>query len=324
MLSLKGANVLVTGAAGFVGTNLVNRLIAMGSNVTGTLYKKQPQINNPRVNYLKVDLTKFEDCISACKGQDYVFMCAANSSGAAVMENSPLSHLTPNVIMNTQMLAAAYEQKIRKFVFISSNTVYPMTDYPVKEDDVNYKFYKAYHIVGWMKIFSEHMCGMYSSHIKNPMKTLVVRPANLYGPYDKYNYAESKVIAALIRRIAESENPLKVWGDGNDIKDFLFIDDFINALVTLCCIDTEIGPINISTGESVTIKDVIKILIELSGQDELETSFDISKPSMIPVRLISNDKLKKIIEWNPEYTLYEGLKKTLDWYKKFYVNVNPT
>lgn len=323
MYNIKGSNILVTGAAGFIGTSLIDRLVEMGANVTGTIYTRRPQVNNPNVMYLKADLTKMEDCISVCKGQDYIFMCAANSSGAGVMEKSPLSHLTPNVIMNTQMLAAAYEQKIKKFVFISSNTVYPLTDFAVKEEDVTYKFYQSYHIVAWMKMFSEEMCGMYSNHIKHPMRTLVIRPANLYGPYDKYNRSESKVIAALIRRVAEKENPLKVWGDGNDLKDFLYIDDFINALIKLFSLDSDIGPVNVSSGNSITIKDVIKTLIDISDQSGLEINFDITKPSMIPIRLISNEYVKEITDWHPETTIYEGLKKTFDWYKKFYANKSP-
>jgi GDP-L-fucose synthase len=318
MQGIKGANILVTGAAGFIGTNLIDRLVDMGANVTGTIYKRYPQVSNPSVRYLRVDLTKMEDCISACKGQDYIFMCAANSSGANVMENSPLSHLTPNVVMNSQMLAAAYEQEVKKFTFISSNTVYPLTDFPVKENDVNYKFYKSYHIVAWMKIFSEEMCSMYSDHIKHPMKTLIVRPANLYGPYDKYNRSESKVIAALIRRVADNENPLEVWGNGNDIKDFLYIDDFIDALLKLFSLDADTGPVNISSGKSVTIKDVIKALVEISEQNGVVVNFDITKPSMIPIRLISNDYIKELVDWVPETTLYEGLKKTFNWYKEFY------
>lgn len=318
MYGIKGANILVTGAAGFIGTSLIHRLVDMEANVTGTIYQRPPQVDNPNVRYLKVDLTRMEDCITACKEQDYIFMCAANSSGANVIENSPLSHLTPNVVMNAQMLAAAYEKKVKKFTFISSNTVYPLTDYAVKEDDVNYKFYKSYHIVAWMKMFSEEMCKMYSNYIKHPMKTLVVRPANLYGPYDKYNRAESKVIAALIRRVADNENPLEVWGDGNDIKDFLYIDDFIDALLKLFSLDADVGPVNISSGKSVTIKDVIKALLEISKQNDVVVNFDTTKPSMIPIRLISNGYIKELVDWVPETTLHEGLKKTFNWYKEFY------
>ena len=94
----------------------------------------------------------------------------------------------------------------------------------MKEVDAGYDFFDKYYIVGWMKRFSEIMCGMYASKIENPMDILIVRPGNLYGPFDKFTLKESKVIAALIRRAVQRDNPFTVWGDGSDMKDFLFID----------------------------------------------------------------------------------------------------
>ena len=319
----KDKNILVTGAAGFVGTNLVKRLVDLGANVTGTIFNKKPQDSIDTVKYIKADLTNKVDCTKVCIGIDYVFMCAANSSGASVMEKAPLTHLTPNVVMNALMLEAAYSEGVQKFAFISSNTVYPLTNNAVVEADANYEFYEKYHIVGWMKMFSEEMCKMYSNHIKTPMKTLVVRPGNLYGPFDKYNKNESKVIAALVRRFVEKQNPLEVWGDGNDIKDFIFIDDFINGLISIFKNEKIEGPINIASGEPTTIKDIINALILISESSNLSVKYDASKPTMIPVRLISTDQAKKEINFLPKYNIYEGLDKTYNWYQQYYKKFTP-
>ena len=172
-------------------------------------------------------------------------------------------------------------------------------------------------------MFSEEMCKMYSNHIKTPMKTLVVRPGNLYGPFDKYNKNESKVIAALIRRFVEKQDPLEVWGDGNDIKDFIFIDDFIDGLINSFKNEAIEGPINIASGEPTTIKDIINALILITESNNLKVKYDASKPTMIPVRLISNNLAKEKINFETKYTIYEGLHKTYDWYKQFYKNSNP-
>ena len=319
----KNKNILVTGAAGFVGTNLVKRLVDLGANVTGTIFNKKPQDPIESVRYIKVDLTNKVDCAKVCIGIDFVFMCAANSSGASVMEKAPLTHLTPNVVMNALMLEAAYSEGVQKFAFISSNTVYPLTNNAVAEADANYDFYEKYHIVGWMKMFSEEMCKMYSKHIKAPMKTLVVRPGNLYGPFDKYNKNESKVIAALVRRFIEKQNPLEVWGDGNDIKDFIFIDDFIDGLISTFKNEKIEGPINIASGEPTTIKDIINALILISESSELNVQYDSSKPTMIPVRLISTELVKKEINFSPKYSIYEGLDKTYNWYQQYYKKFTP-
>ena len=124
----KDKNVLVTGGTGFIGTNLIIRLLNMGSNITSTKYNKDPQINDDRITWLKGDLRDNDFCAKACKNQDYVFMCAANTSGAAIMEYTPLEHVTPNVIMNALMLEASYRAKVKKFLFVSSGIVYPLSD----------------------------------------------------------------------------------------------------------------------------------------------------------------------------------------------------
>ena len=215
--------------------------------------------------------------------------------------------------MNAQMLEAAYENGVQKFVFISSSTVYPLTDFAVKEDDVNYNFYSSYHVVGWMKLFSEIMCDMYTNKIEKKMDTVMVRPSNLYGPFDKFDPKKSKVIAALVRRFAEQEDPMAVWGDGKDIKDFLYIEDFLEGLIAV--MKTEIvGAINICSGKQTTIRDIIEALEKITGTKP-KLDFDFTKPSMIPFRTMDGEKMKQLTGWSQAISLTEGLSRTLNWYK---------
>ncbi len=131
-----GKKVLVVGGAGFVGVNLINRLLAMDVDVRATVHNKPAVVNDDRVEYVSCELTEKDDCQRVAEGVDLVFMCAANTSGAAVMAKTPLVHVTPNVIMNTLMLDAAYAAGVEKFLFLSSNTVYPAVDHAVKEDEM--------------------------------------------------------------------------------------------------------------------------------------------------------------------------------------------
>ncbi len=315
-------SVLIAGGTGFIGRNLINKLCDFGAKVTATHFTKNIPISRENLNFLRVDLTDYDACLKATKGIDYVFMLAANTSGAAVIEKEPLAHLTPNVVMNSYMLAASHQNNVKKFCFISSNTVYPLTDFPVKENDINYSFFEKYHIVGWMKLFSEKMCQMYSEKISQKMNTLVVRPANLYGPYDKYTYKESKVIAALIRRAVERDNPFIVWGDGMDLKEFLYIDDFVDALVNIFA-SKENGPINISANQAVTIREVISEILKATEFIDANVKFDESKPTMIPKRLISNDKMLEVYPSFKATPISVGVQKTVNWYKTFYKTKSP-
>ena len=253
----KGKKVLITGGAGFFGINLTKRFLELGASVRVSLHESKPFWRDASVEYVNADLEKAEDCLRICKDLDYLIIASANSSGAAVMDKTPLVHLTPNLIMNARLLEAAYSQGVSKTLFFSSNTVYPLTDFAVKESDTNFEYFSKYHVVGWMKRFSEIMCDMYSNHIKNPMQTIVVRPGNAYGPYDKFDPEKSKVIPALIRRAVQKENPFKVWGDGNDLKDFIYIDDLVRgSLLALEKLDSP-APINIASGQPVTIREVL-------------------------------------------------------------------
>ncbi|MDB2532255.1 NAD-dependent epimerase/dehydratase family protein [Alphaproteobacteria bacterium] len=321
--TFRSKHVLVAGASGFIGTNLVKKLLSLGATVTGTYYENKNFFRHPNCKYIQANLEDKDSAFEVTKDADYVFMCAANTSGAAIIDKNPLIHLTPNVIMNARMLEAAYSNDVEKFCFISSNTVYPLTNSPVLESDVNYEFFHKYQIVGWMKLFSEKMCKMYSEFVEYPMDTVIVRPGNIYGPFDKFDQNKSKVIAALIRRAVEKEDPFEVWGDGKDVKDFIFIDDFITGMVAGFAHFGWGEEVNVASGRAVTIKEIIETIFELEELHNVELKFDPTKPTMIPKRLINIDKLQKHTGFSPQIDMREGLSRTIDWYKKYFSEKTP-
>jgi len=315
--------VLVTGGTGFIGANLIKRLLKEGAIVRATLHVQDAVIFDNRIEYIRVDLRNEQDCFDATQDIEFVFMCAANTSGAKVIANTPLVHLTPNVLMNMQILQASYAQNVKKFLFISSNVVYPLVDYPVKETDVSNEFYESYYIVAWMKRFSELVCDMYSRHIKPSMETIIVRPGNLYGPYDKFDWEKSKVIPAIIRRAIEKHNPLEVWGDGMDLKDFLYIDDCIDGILLAMENLDEFEPVNIASGKPVTIRQVLGEILNATDYNDANIHYDSSKPTMIPKRMIDISLAKEKLGFEPKVSLEEGIHKTVEWYKEYYKNSSP-
>jgi GDP-L-fucose synthase len=314
----KDKNILVTGASGFTGTNLIKRLLEEGSNVRGVLHHKEPQtdFDSNKISYMWGDLTNKEDCKKVVDGIDYVFMCSANTSGAAVMESTPLAHVTPNVIMNALMLEAAYEAGVKKFMFMSSTTVYPISEYPLKEDDISDEFYSKYFFVGWMKRFSEIMCEMYGSKIKKPMTTIIIRPGNLYGDYDDYEWDTSHSTAALIRRVVERHDPLVVWGDGSDLKDITYISDLIDGIITSMENIEKFTIINIASGKSYSIKETLNTILEVDGYTDANVEYDLTKPTMIPKRLIDITKAKELIDFKPKFDLRSGIERTIKHYRE--------
>jgi len=316
--TFKGANVLVAGGAGFIGINLINRLLSLGAKVRATIHRKEPVSLDERIEYIRCDLTSMEDCKKVVGDMDYVFLCAANTSGAAVIASTPLVHVTPNVVMNSQMLEAAYFARVKKFVWLSSNAAYPPSgDRPVNEEElVEGDPYDVYFGVAWMKRYTEILCRMYSEKLKNPMTTVVLRPSNIYGPYDDYDFATSHVMAALIRRVVERQDPFEVWGTGDDIRDWIYIDDFIDAMILATEKVESYNPINIGLGKGYSIKQALQMMLEIDGYTNAKVTYNSSKPSMIPIRLIDTTKAEKVLGFKATTGLREGIRKTIEWYRK--------
>lgn len=311
----EGKRVLVTGGAGFVGTNLTERLLELGADVRVTLHEKDPAAKRDQVEYVKCDLLKAGDCARVCADMDYVFLCAAVTSGAAVMETTPLVHLTPNLIMNARMLEAAYAAGVRKTLFISSNTVYPVSDDHVKETDVTNEFYEKYFVVAWMKRFTEIMCEMYSSKIKKPMATVVVRPANSFGPYDDFEWETSHVLPAVIRRVVERHDPFVVWGDGKDVKDFIYVDDLVEGLLLAMEKIDGFDVVNLASGKEYCLRDLLALMLEIDGYENANVEYDATKPTMIPRRVIDPQKAKDLLGFEATTPIEDGLRQTIEWYR---------
>lgn len=314
----KNKNVLVAGGTGFIGSNLVTKLLSLGANIRATTHRRSPIVSG-NIEYVNCDLLKMEDCQSIVQDIDFVFMCAANTSGAAVISSTPLVHVTPNIIMNSQILEASYFARVKKFIFISSNATYPPSGNRfVKEDEIlNGDPYDTYFGVGWMKRYTEILCRMYSEKLKNPMKTVVVRPSNIYGPYDDFDFATSHVMAATIRKVIERHDPIQIWGTGDDIRDLIYIDNFIDALILAAEKLDNFDPINIAFGKGYSIKQILQTILEIDDYNDAKIIYDETKPSMIPMRLIDTSKAEKLLGFKANIDIREGIKNTIKWYKEY-------
>jgi GDP-L-fucose synthase len=313
--------ILVTGGNGFIGYNLINFLSKKKKYIISTsLYRNRDRnkILKKKIKIHKFDLRNKKNCLKITKNIDTVVMCSANSAGAKVMRNKPMEHFNPNIFMNLNMLEAAYENKVKKFIFISSNAIYPVTNKAVSENDVNNSFFEGYYIAAWMKRISEIACDIYSLRLNTKMNTIIVRPGNLYGPFDKFHPEKSKVIPSLIRKIINNNKKLDVWGDGMDLKDFLYIDDFNLAIEKIIIKVKTHEVFNVASGQSVSIKQIINKILKNLKIKNCKLNFQKDKPSMIPIRRISINKIKKTVKWRPKTNLEDGLKKTINWYKANY------
>ena len=316
-MEFTGKKVLVAGGAGFIGTNLALRLSSLGAHLRLTTHEKPLQTQFPAAEVMQVDLRRPEDCAKAVDGVDYVFLGSAHTSGAAVIRATPLVHITPNVLINTLLLEAAYQARVAKLCFISSGAAYPPTGArPVKEAEMfDGDPHDVYFPAGWMKRYAEVLCRTYAEKITPPMPTVAIRASNVYGPYDKFDFAVSHVTAALVRRVVERQSPLDVWGTGEDIRDLIYVDDFIDGVLSAFAATVPYLAVNICAGTGHTVKDVLKTLLRVDGYSNADVRFDPSRPSTIPIRLMDNSLAIEKLGFKAGISLEEGLRRTLAWYR---------
>lgn len=316
-MDFAGKKVLVAGGSGFLGTNLALRLADLGARIRVTIHRKGLQTAIPGAEIVQADLRKPEDCARAVDGMDMLFICAAQTSGAAAITATPLIHVTPNVLINTLLLEAAYEARVGKVCYLSSGAAYPGTgSRPVGEAEMfDGDPEEVYFPAGWMKRYAEILCRTYAEKIARPMQTVVVRPSNIYGPFDKFDFGVSHVTAALLRRVVERHSPLEVWGTGNDIRDLLYVDDFIDGLVAAAATDLPFLAVNICAGRGYAVREVLQTLLEVDGYTDANVTFDASRPSTVPVRLMDDRLARETLGFQAKVTLAEGLRRTLAWYR---------
>jgi len=287
--------VLVTGGTGFVGSHIVQELLKYGAKVRVPIHMRPMIVQDERIETVYADLNSLDDCVKAADGIDFVFHAAGTVGAAGVSKINTMASITKNLVLNAYMLQAAWQTGVKRFLIFSSSTGYPDANYAVKEEEMwNGPTHPVYFGYGWMRRYLERLAEYVVSN--SSMKIAIVRPSAVYGRYDNFNLSSCHVIPALIVRAVKKENPYVVWGSGNEVRDFLHINDFARGCLLMLERYSEGDAVNIGYGQVVTIKDIVKMVLKATGHDSAQVIFDSTKPTTIPFRMIDISKAERILK----------------------------
>ena len=250
---------------------------------------------------------------------EYVFLAAAKVGGILANRDHPAEFIYDNLMIQTNIIDAAYRNGVKKLVFLGSSCIYPkMAKQPITEDELLAGHLEtsndAYAIA---KIAGIRMCRAYRQQYG--FNAISLMPTNLYGPNDNFDHNSSHVLPALISKFHGSLEKskhwvVKLWGDGSPKREFLHVDDLAEACYT-CMQDYEGEEhINVGTGEDVTIKELAETIVDVVGYKN-EYEWDTSKPNGTPRKVLNVDKIKSL-GWEPKISLREGIESTYEWFKE--------
>jgi nucleoside-diphosphate-sugar epimerase len=314
-----GARVLVTGAGGFIGGHLVAHLRRKGVAHIRAVDCKPPSEWYQRfsdVENMTLDLTEKKACETAAAGMTHIYNLAADMGGMGFIETHKAECML-SVLINTHLLMAARDAGVSRFFFSSSACVYNgdlQRDAHVtalKEED-------AYPALpedgyGWEKLFSERMCQHFTEDYG--LETRVARYHNVYGPHGTYDGGREKAPAAICRKVIQAKqsgrHEIEIWGDGEQTRSFMFIDDCIKG--TEMIFDApRLPPLNLGSDRLISINALVDIVEDIAGV-KLHRRYNLDAPKGVRGRNSDNTLIKGLLNWAPEITLEDGMEQTYRW-----------
>jgi len=318
--------IVITGAGGFIGGALARYFHDQGFTRIRVIDKKPlPEWyqRTSGVECLCMDLQYEDNCIRACEDAIEVYNLAADMGGMGFIERFRVECLR-SILINTHMIEAAYRAGARRYFFSSSACAYNVE----LQKDPNSRALKetdAYPAMaergyGWEKLMSEIFCQEYWA--ERGFETHIARFHNVYGPWGTWDGGREKAPAAMCRKVIEAKDTgsdeIVIWGDGNQTRSFMYIDDCVKGIdMIMHCDELVSTPINLGTSHLISINDLVSLVEDIGGIT-LKRKYDLDMPKGVAGRNSDNTFIKKVLGWEPDTPLGDGLKKTYDWIHQQY------
>jgi GDP-D-mannose 3',5'-epimerase len=308
--------ILVTGAGGFIGHHLMKRLKADGHWVRGVDIKEPEYEATSADEFGLFDLRKYDNCLQATSGGiGQVYNLAADMGGIGYITASHADISRNNILINAQMLEASRLNRVSRFLFSSSACVYAQGKQqlaevaPLREEDAYPGDPEPGY--GWEKLFTEQLCHYYWQDYA--FDTRIVRFHNVYGPLGTFEGGKEKAPAAISRKVALASDggDIDIWGDGEQTRSFMYIDDCVEGLLRLMASDYR-EPLNLGTDRLISINELVDLISGIAGK-RLTKRHDLNKPQGVRGRNSDNSRLRETLGWEPYVSLEKGLSVTYQW-----------
>ena len=310
MINLKEKKILITGAHGFLGNQLVKNLLEKRGVPKENLYLPTVQ---------ELDLRKWENCQKAVKGQDIVIHLAAKVGGIGLNQEKPGELFYDNIIMGVQLIEAARQAGVEKTVIIGTVCSYPkFTPVPFKEENLWLGYPEETNAPYGL---AKKMLLVQSQAYRQQygFNSIYLMPVNMYGPGDNFDPKSSHVISALIKKVydaqKEGKNYIEAWGTGKATREFLYVGDGAEGIASATENYEKPDPINLGSGMEISIKDLAELICKLMDFKG-EIRWDASKPDGQPKRCLSTLKAEIEFGFKAKTDFKEGLKRTIEWYRE--------
>lgn len=309
----KNKKVLVTGGTGLIGRPLVRFLVQAGAKVRVSCLH-EPVDPHPDVEYIRGNLVEMDFCGKIVEGMQCVFHLAASRGSVGLVSKNVADFFVPPLLINTNMMEEARKAGVERYLFASSICIYAPAQVFVEDKAWDGPPHPSTVFAGWAKRMGELQARAYQEQYGWD-KIAIVRPVNVYGPYDNFDPGAAQVIPALIGRVCGGENPLKVWGDGTVIRDFLHCRDVARGIL-LAMEKYACGmPVNLGSGNGYSIREVVEAILEATHADS-HVIWDASKPTGEKYRVADISRARKELGFEPEVSLRQGIAETVKWYKE--------
>ena len=307
--------VLVCGATGFIGRNLIEALSRNPEYSVVGVHFNRPKFAIPGVRWIRADLTDGAQAREAINGVDILIQAAATTSGSKDIVNQPQIHVTDNAVMNSHLFRHAFEARIRQVIFFSCSVMLQSSQIPQTEDDFDpgLEIHPRYFGSGWTKVYLEKMCEFYGG--LGSTRFTAIRHSNVYGQHDKFDLARSHVLGATVTKVMTAIDHVTVWGTGTEARDFVYVNDlvdFVQRAIQLA--PPGFSLYNCGTGIAVTVNDLVARVIQVSGK-KLAVKHDLTLPTIPTCHTLDCKKAREHLGWGPTTALDDGLRKTIDWWR---------